>query len=139
MARTRWHVHYHISVKLNKRRRWLKVRNYLEARHGVKVNFSDRHVNYYSAWRYTTKENHSYLQSENHPDLTNVSEPSTSSCSRAISTDGPADVNSGSTKPKKESKSLTIYDVSQIAVEKGIRTRCFSHMLTGRKKKGKAT
>ena len=42
-------VHYHMAVKLNKRRCWLKVCNYLEARHGVKVNFSDRHFNYYLA------------------------------------------------------------------------------------------
>ena len=83
--------------KLNKRRRWLKVRNYLEARHGVKVNFSDRHFNYYSAWRYTTKEDPSYVQSENHPYLTNTAEPSTYSASRAISADGPADVNPGFT------------------------------------------
>ena len=128
-------VHYHMAVKLNKRRRWLKVRNYLEARHGVKVNFSDRHFNYYSAWRYTTKEDPSYVQSENTPDLTNTAEPSTSSASRAISADGPADVNPGLPKRKKACKSLSIYDVSQIAIEKGIRTRLQLLAYANRQKK----
>ena len=71
----------------------------------------------------TPPKNTSYLQSENHPDPTNASALSMSSASRAISTDGPADVHSGLTQCKKAGKSLTIYDVSQIAVEKGIRTR----------------
>ena len=55
--------HYHMAVKLSAHRRWLKVRNYLEKRHGVKVNFSDRHCNDYSAWRYTTKEDADFIQS----------------------------------------------------------------------------
>ena len=45
-------IHYHMAVKLSARCRWLKVRNYLEDRHRVKVNFSDKHCNYY--WCYTT-------------------------------------------------------------------------------------
>ena len=48
-----------------------KIRNYLELTHGIKVNFSGTHVNYYSAWRYTTKDDDQYIQSKNHPDLTN--------------------------------------------------------------------
>ena len=39
------------------------------------MNFSDRHYNYYSACRYTTKEDSSSLQSKNHPDLRNVGAP----------------------------------------------------------------
>lgn len=109
-----------MAVKLNKR--WLKVCNYLEARHGVKVNFSDRHFKYYSAWCYTTKEDQSYLQSENHPKEANASEQSTSSPSHAISAKSPADVIPGLTKRKKASKSLSIYDASQIAVGKAIGT-----------------
>ena len=38
-------IHYHMAVKLNARRRWLKIRKYLDERHGVKVNFSARHSN----------------------------------------------------------------------------------------------
>ena len=65
-------IHYHMAVKLNARRWWSKMRNYLDERLVVKVNFSTHHSNYYSAWQFTTKEDESYLQSDNHPDLTNT-------------------------------------------------------------------
>ena len=114
-------IHFHMAVKLSVRRRWLRVRNYLDHRHGVKVNFSNNHCNYYSAWTYTTKEDSHYLQSPNHPDLANAWEPTTTraSDSRASS----SQENDQCSKPKKSRKRLTVYDVSQIAVEKGIKTR----------------
>ena len=111
-------IHYHMAVKLNARRRWLKIRNYLDERHGVKVNFSARHSNYYSAWQYTTKEDESYLQSDNHPDLTNTPAPNTS---RA--TEMHTGLANGGRKHKKSSQSLSVYDVSQISVKNGIKTR----------------
>ena len=113
--------HFHMAVKLNARRRWLRVRNYLEERHGVKVHFSNNHHNYYSAWQYTTKEDSSYLQSINHPDLTNASQPHTSGASRTRTR--PAEGNYPCTKRKKSRKCLSIYDVSQVVVQKGIKTR----------------
>ena len=106
-------IHYHMAVKLNARRRWLKIRNDLDERHGVKMNFSARHSNYYSAWQYTTKEDESYLQSDNHPDLTNTPAPNTS---RATETH--TRLANGRRKRKKSSQSLSVYDVSQIAVKK---------------------
>ena len=116
--------HYHMAVKLSARRRWLKARNYLEQRHGVKVNFSDRHCNYYSAWRYTTKEDADFIQSESHPDLSNSSEPCTSAASRAVSRKRSSEVStSGRRTSRKGRKSLSIFYVSQIAVQRGIRTR----------------
>ena len=33
-------IHYHMAVKLNARRRWLKIHNYLDQRHRVKMHFS---------------------------------------------------------------------------------------------------
>ena len=51
---------------------------------GVKVNFSDKHDNYYSAWRYTSKEDSSSLQSTNHPDLQNVGAPIMTNASCAL-------------------------------------------------------
>ena len=42
-------AHYHMAVKVESRRRWLKFRNFLDTTHGIKVNFSGVHVNYYSA------------------------------------------------------------------------------------------
>ena len=40
--------HFHMTVKLKERHRWKRV--------GVHVNFSNRRDNYFSAWKYTTKE-----------------------------------------------------------------------------------
>ena len=65
-------IHYHMAVKLNARRWWSKIRNYLDECLVVKVNFSTHRSNYYSAWQFTTKEDESYLQSDNHPALTNT-------------------------------------------------------------------
>ena len=116
--------HYHMAVKLSARRRWLKVCNYLERRHGVKVNFSDRHCNYYSAWRYTTKEDADFIQSESHPDLSHSSQPCTSAASRAVSRKRSSGASTSSRRTsRKGRKSLSIFDVSQIAVKIGIRTR----------------
>ena len=75
--------HYHMVVKLSARRRWLKIRNYLDGKYSVKVNFSSRHNNYYTAWLYTTKEDSGFLQSDSHPDLAGVGEPSTYQASAA--------------------------------------------------------
>ena len=111
-------IHYHMAVKLNARRRWLKIRNYLDEPHRVKVNFSARHSNYYSACQYTTKEDESYLQSDNHPDLTNTPAPNTS---RATETH--TRLANGRRKHKQSSQSLSVYGVSQIAVKNGIKTR----------------
>ena len=35
----------------------------------MKLNFSSVHANYYSAWKYATKEDAKYMQSQDHPDL----------------------------------------------------------------------
>ena len=89
-----------------------------------KVNFSDRHDNYYSAWRYTTKEDSSSLQSMNHPDLRNVGAPITTKASCALRErrlgEGDEDA---SYKKGKRKRWLSIFDVSQIAVGWGIKTR----------------
>ena len=47
-------IHYHMAVKLNARLHWLKIRNYLDEWHGLKVNITAHHSNYYSAWQYTS-------------------------------------------------------------------------------------
>ena len=76
-------VHFHMAVKLSSRRRWLRAREYIERRYGIKVNFSSRHENYYTVWKYTTKEDCEALQSDNHPDLENAGEPRTGHASNA--------------------------------------------------------
>ena len=64
--------HYHMAIKLEKRVRWFQVRKYLEENFGIKVNFSDNHTTYYSAYRYVTKEDNDTLHSPSHPHLTDV-------------------------------------------------------------------
>ena len=74
-------THYHMAVKLSHARRWLRVRNYLDDNHSIQVNFSSVHSNYYTAWRYTTKEDSEYVQSVNHPELVNSAPPRTQEAS----------------------------------------------------------
>ena len=77
-----------------------------------------------SAWRYTTKEDSSSLQSMNHPDLRNVGAPITTKASCALRErrlgEGDEDA---SYKKGKRKRWLSIFDVSQIAVEREIKTR----------------
>ena len=74
-------IHYHMAVKLDRNRRWLTVRNYADKKHGLKLNFSSSHANYFSAWKYATKDDEEYLESECHPDLKNA--PQTQEASKA--------------------------------------------------------
>lgn len=54
----------------------------MKEKFGIDVHFSDIHYNYYSAWRYVTKEDTSYEESEGHPDLcSNYQAPRTSNTS----------------------------------------------------------
>ena len=69
--------HYHIAVKLDRNRRWLRVKSSLKASHGITVNFSSEHSNYYSAWRYVTKSDQDYVQSPGHHNLTFSAPPRT--------------------------------------------------------------
>ena len=75
--------HYHMAIKLDKIKRWLPIRQYLKHKWNVHVHFSNRHVNYYSAWLYTTKEDENFLQSPGHPDLINSGPPRTMSARQA--------------------------------------------------------
>ena len=129
-------LHYHMAVKLSGQRRWLCVRNYIDQEYGVKVNFSDRQDNRYSAWRYTTKEDSSSLQSTNHPDLRNDGAPITTNASCALRErrfrEGDEDT---SNKKGKRMRSLSIFDVLQIAVERQIKTRLELKALASQQKR----
>ena len=76
--------HFHMTVKLSERHRWRTVRKYIETKYGINVNFSNRHDNHYSAWKYTTKEDLHYIQSQGHPDLTNAQPPQTTRATEAV-------------------------------------------------------
>lgn len=75
--------HYHMVLKLHKSQRWLQSKRFLEENFAMEVNYSSNHHNYYSAWRYVTKEDSSCEESESHPDLNSYKEPKTTNASMA--------------------------------------------------------
>ena len=115
-------THYHMAVKLSHARRWLRVRNYLDDNHSIQVNFSSVHSNYYSAWRYTTKEDSEYVQSVNHPDLVNSAPPRTQEASVTTTERGGTKRTAKKTRKRKAPR-LSIFDVSKLVVAKGIKSR----------------
>ena len=76
--------HYHASVKLSGPKRWDPVRKALLNNYGLKVNFSDKHDSYYSAYRYVSKKDPNVFHSPNHPDLQEVGSPKTKKCIAAF-------------------------------------------------------
>lgn len=58
-------VHYHICVKLDRTQRWMSSKKFLKEKHSISVHFSTIHANYYTAWKYVTKEDGNFEQSNN--------------------------------------------------------------------------
>ena len=142
-------AHYHMALKLDRCHRWLASKKYLKDHHGISVHFSSLHYNYCSAWKYVTKEDKHSLQNDKHPKLWNSKEPKTSrACSerKKIRCEQEAAVTSGesiesgddldssdgeaaiaetedSCKRSKRKKRLTPFELSEIIVEKGIKSR----------------
>ena len=113
--------HYHMAIKLEKRVRWFQVRKYLEENFGIKVNFSDNHTTYYSAYRYVMKEDNDALHSPSHPHLTDVP-PQTES---AVATKKrKAKTKQQRRKSKKRGGDrLSTFDVCQLVQAKSITSR----------------
>ena len=140
--------HYHMAIKLNRCKRWLSSKKYLEENHGISVHFSDVHYNYYSAWKYTIKKDKFVLESDNHPDLSDSKAPKTETASISrkknfveseedehsnessdeedkSSTYGfeSASHEDSKSHAKKRKKRITSFELSEIIVRKGIKTR----------------
>ena len=137
-------VHYHMCVKLRKCQRWLPVKKALNKSYGISVHFSDIHANYYTAWRYVTKQDESPEESDGHPNLTSSDGPktmnahlSTRMCRKkrdlsmaTESTDegegsGPEEHASKSRRKGKDKKRkrLSAFEFSQIVVNNALKTR----------------
>ena len=118
---------YHLAIKLQKKQRWLQVKRFLLGRFGISVHFSSVHHNYFSAWQYVTKSDPNYLQSDNHPDLSNGEPPRTNTAgvsSVLMREDSNSDSENGSgQRCRKRKKRLTSLQVSEIIQEKSIKTR----------------
>ncbi|CAB3990358.1 Hypothetical predicted protein [Paramuricea clavata] len=69
--------HYHMSIKFDGNRRWLKSKEYLMEYHGIPVYFSDNYNDYYTAYKYITNMYVEALHSESHPDLKSAAAPRT--------------------------------------------------------------
>jgi len=144
-------VHFHMAIKLNKVKRWNTIRRYIKENWGINVHFSSKHCNYYSAWVYVTKEDDSYVESPNHPDLTNQGPPRTLAASQTLvnrthgresgsdkeSSGGDSGEEGGSRRPNKNPRRsrLSVFEVSEIAVGKGIKTRTELLALANEQKK----
>ena len=109
-------IHYHMAVKLNARRRWLKIRNYLERATRSESEFQ-RSLKQLLFSVAVDDQGRRELQSDNHPDLTNTPALNTSR-----TTETHTRLAKGRRKRKKSSQSLSVYDVSQIAAKNGIKT-----------------
>lgn len=128
--------HYHMAMKFNKNQRWLSSKRYLTSNNGISVNYSAVHDNYYSAWAYTTKDDKDAIESEGHPDLWNSKkEPKTTEATKTrrlrakkarhdTCDDMLEDEDGGEGEQRgKKRKRLTAFEMSEIIVEKGIRSR----------------
>ena len=106
-----------------------QVRGFLANRHGINVKFSDSHHNYYSAYRYVTKQDKSVYLSPGHPNLSTNGSPKTGKCIRAYreksrkrkSTDDSGDPSTPTASSGRIPR-LSHLDVSEFIVENGIRS-----------------
>lgn len=127
-------VHFHMAIKLTRPKRWLAVRQLIHARYGINVHFSNRHVNYYSAWTYVCKQDTELLLSPGHPDLWNSEPPATTAACQAaadrreneLGEVEESELEAESTsrrqgKKRKRSPRLSMFEVSELAVSKGIK------------------
>lgn len=111
--------HFHMAVKLDKARRWIKVKQILHNLYGMVVHFSCTHVNYFTAWQYVTKADSEVIQSDGHPNLSNDQPSSTT----AASTVRAARASTSSETPKKKKKRLNAFEVTNIVRSNNIQTR----------------
>ena len=98
--------HYHMAVKLNKKCRWLAVRNALDRRYGIKVNFS-AHANYYDAYQYCIKEDEEVFKSFDHPAMDTPPRTTAASRTRVRSANNRRNA-------KKRKRMISVYEVTQI-------------------------
>ena len=113
--------HYHMALKLSKRSRWLSVRNYLDQHYGIQVHFSAHHNTYYSAYRYTVKDDPEYLLSDDQPRLANRAPPRPEKAiARHKAKAGSGDAGG---RRKRRKRGLSVYEVSELIQTRRIKIR----------------
>ena len=119
--------HYHCALKLTGCKKWLSVKNRIEEKHGIQVNFSDKHNFYLSAYRYVCKSDQEVAHSENHPPgLLTAASPKTKKSiagfRAACATKRKSTEGESSCAVAKKRKSLTNLDLAEFIRERGIRS-----------------
>lgn len=72
--------HYHLSVKLSGPRRWKPIKKAVMDSQGAVLHFSEKHDNYYTAYRYVCKSDKDVFLSQGHPNLDDIGSPKTKRC-----------------------------------------------------------
>ena len=74
-----------MAIKISGSKRWnLVIKRKLQEKHGIVVNFSTSHEQYYYAFRYVIKEDQEYVKIANHPPLEDMGSPQTKKCVREM-------------------------------------------------------
>ena len=155
-----------MCLKLSKNQRWLSAKKYLADEYGISVHFSSVHANYYTAWKYVTKEDKHSLESQGHSDLKDSEEPSTMRASEAnykstavrrrsheniereVDIDcsdecGQVQQESELKKPtkakKRKGKRLSAYEVAEIVLRKGLQNRTELSAFSNRQREERKT
>ena len=107
----------HHAIKLSKVRCWFVIKRRLSDELGIEVNFSGSHDNYYSAWKYVSKTDQNFVQSNDTPDLNAATAPPTWA---ATSKKRKNCTSKNAPKPKKSK--LDNFTVSEAILKKNMKT-----------------
>ncbi|CAH3181351.1 unnamed protein product [Porites lobata] len=114
--------HFHMALKLDRNQRWLPSKRFLYELCGISVHFSAIHRNYFSAWKYVTKQDKEFVQSPGHLDLSDGPPKTT----RASFANKPHSTGSHGAEPKKtktnRKKRMSSYDLAEIVEAKKIKS-----------------
>ena len=61
--------YFQMALKLNRNKQRLPSKRFLLERCGISFHFSGIHRNYFSAWKYLTKQDKEFVESPGYPDL----------------------------------------------------------------------
>ena len=78
--------HFHMAIKLSSTSRWQAIRKLVDNKYGMKLNFSNKHENYYTAHEYVVKEDPDFILSAGHPDLSNATPPRSTNAKKLVRT-----------------------------------------------------
>ena len=109
-------IFIYMAIKLSSTSRWRAIRKYVDSKYGIKLNFSDKHDNYYTAYEYVVKEDPSFILSPGHPDLSKATPPRSANATRQRKKGAKV------CKDKKR-KRLSAFDIVRIVQSKKIKTR----------------